>query len=113
MPTAALGSAMDSACSFWVHTEPAIAGGTPALAMPVMSCRRVIATSMLFLRAGFSLQLFGVRDIGRNSRHARLCAALKALGRHPGRPPDRTGNRPDQGSSANLQSASGAVNGRV
>src|SRR5579864_2017992 len=113
MPTAALGISMDSACSFPVHTEPAMAAGTPALAIPVMSCRRVIATSVLFLRAGLSPQLLGMRDVGRDSRHARFGAALKALRRDPCRTAYGSGNRTNQRCCTDLQSSSRAVNRRI
>ena len=57
----------------------ATAVGTPALAMPVISCLRVIATSVLFLVRRLLFQLVGVRTVYRDPRNSSFHAALESL----------------------------------
>ena len=66
-----------SACSVPVPTVTATAAGTPVLAIVVISSRRVMATSVLFLTCG--AVLLGVGAIRRDSLHPRLFAAPEAL----------------------------------
>src|ERR1700726_1019165 len=64
----------------------ATTAGTPALAMPLKSCRRVMATSVLFLAGwllGRRFQLFGMCAVGCNARDSRFHAAVEALRCHP------------------------------
>src|SRR5271165_7558808 len=101
---------MTSASAVLVPTVTATAAGTPALAMPVISCRRVMATSVLFPAVRLGLQFFRIRNVGGDSFHARLRAALEALRGHPCRASDTSGDDAHQRSSPHFQSARGAVN---
>src|SRR4051794_29004004 len=99
-PTAAFGTATCSpAWRTSVPTVTATAAGTPALAMPEMSCLRVIATLFLFLLRW--LELLRMRPVGRNACNASLHAALEPLRCHPCRSTDRASDSSNEGGGAN------------
>src|SRR5512144_246265 len=64
-------------------TVTTTAAGTLALATPVMSSRRVMATSVLFLVSRLAFQLFSMRDVGSHPSNPGLRAALEPLRSNP------------------------------
>src|SRR5579859_7753213 len=99
------------ACSTSVPTVTATAAGTPAFAIPEISCRRVIATLFLFLLGGFfrrHFDFFCVGAVGGNPRHAGLHAAVEALRGHPSRASPCSRDRADQRRRSHSELASRA-----
>src|SRR3974390_3486328 len=104
------------ACSTSVPTVMATAAGTPALAIPLKSCRRVIATSVLFLvrwLLGCCFQLLCVRAVGGDAWDARLHAAVESLRCYPRRSAHGPCNGADQRCRANFQLARRAEDRRI
>src|ERR1035441_7051268 len=111
-PTAVLGTDLVSlsACSGSVHTVTATAAGTPVLAIVVISSRRVMVTSVLFLAgSGF----LGVCPIRRDSLHARFFATPEALRSHPRCAPNRARNRTHQHRRARLDFSRTAIDRQI
>src|ERR1700688_710379 len=86
----------------------ATTAGTPALAIPLKSCRRVIDTSVLFLAGwllGRRFQFLGVGAVGCNARDSRFHAAVETLRCNPRGSSDCTCDGADQGCRADFELA--------
>src|SRR5579859_1941347 len=104
------------ACSTSVPTVTATTAGTPALAIPEISCRRVMATLFLFLLGGFFCRRFDflcVGAVGGNPRYARFHAAVEALRCHPSRASHCSCDRADQRRRSHFELASRAEDWRI
>src|ERR1700688_2958164 len=94
----------------------ATTAGTPALAMPLKSCRRVIDTSVLFLAGwllGRRFQFLGVGAVGCNARDSRFHAAVETLRCNPRGSSDCTCDGADQGCRADFELARGTEDWRI
>src|SRR5450755_437570 len=91
----------------------ATAAGTPALAIFVISSRRVIATSVLFPSYGLSHGLLGFHPSGFDSFRAHLLTALEPLRVDIGSAAQRPSHSADQSRARNRCSADGIENWRV
>src|ERR1035438_1406098 len=111
-PTAVLGTVLVSlsACSVPVPTATATAAVPPVLAIVVISSRRVMVTSVLFIAGSGFLRMCPIR---RDSLHSRLFAAPEALRSHPRRASDRSCDGAHQHGRARLDFSRTAVNWRV
>src|ERR1039458_3505107 len=107
MQTGALGTGISSACRVPAPAVMAMASGTPALAMFVISSRRVIATSALFL-----VEIFH-GAIGLDSFRAGLLTALETLGIDVGSATQRPCHRAHDRRPAYRYSADRTENRRV
>ena len=70
---------MGSVFSASLPSVTTMAAGAPTLATPVISSRRVMGTSVLFLVGRLSFQLLCVRNVGGDPRHSGFRTALETL----------------------------------